>query len=367
MAYTTFVDERGESYFVDWDTVYRILRAHHLAAQRAEQARVVRSVEPGIGGWFLPAIESIEVPWDRVRAKAIAAADADFDRLSSAGVRDMRTLRRALEDRTRRTEQLTAKFRDLMAATQTENMVRMNQAVDRTGLAIDIARFLRDTSAEGLVIGSTLLTGGAAAPALAALGGGSALKGMGKYQDSGNAGAALVTGTGTFMFGLFKVGGNKLNVAEEVTVTIVQAQWESMNALVEGKSMTEALAKGGAKLTGPLVDRLTKIPAVMHVIGKAAAPLNIALNSDSARNIAPELLRKTVSKIAQKTVDAGAAKLAKGAAGSSGGTSTDAGPGSATFQSATLTEGDILLNLAIISERGGLGNFGAASGPLRLP
>jgi hypothetical protein len=356
MAYVPFTDERGESYFIDWDIVYRILHAYHLANERDRQSRVVRDVEPGVSGWFLPAIESVEVPWHQVRSKATANADHDFDRFSEVWVRDVRILHRSLTGFTRATETATARFRDLMASTQSENMARVNSAVRLNEAGEGIARFFRDTAAEGLVIGSTLLTGGAAAPALAALGGGSALKGVGKYQDSGNVGSAFVTGTGTFIFGLFKVGGTKLSRAEEAAVVVVQAQWETMNALVDGKSMSEALAKGGAKLTGPFVDRLTKLPGVLPLFARAAAPLNITVAKYATDNIAAEVVRKTISKVGQKAVDKAVGVLAAPAKGAPPPAALASSANASPLQSAMFTEGQMLLNLAVISERKGLGN-----------
>jgi hypothetical protein len=310
MAYWFLQNDHG-SYAIDWDIVYRIVRAYHTALAREQYATLVTTSESNWYNpfsWSLPDIRSVEVDWDRVRSSATKAADDDFNRLAEqAATRDVRDVYRELSYMVTATGSYTTAFVDWLGAVQTGNMSRINSAVDSYGTAIEVAKFVRDTSADGLMVGATILTGGAG---VAVLGGGATMKGWAKFQDTADlstdrrVGAAVATGVGNFMFGAFKLGGMKLTGGEEAVVTILQAQWETGVALTEGKSVAASLATGSLKLAGPFVDRFFKLAPVSSLLERACAPIVITAVTKSGvvENVASSVVSKTLTKVVQKQV-----------------------------------------------------------------
>lgn len=351
-------DDRG-TFAIDWEIVHRILRDYHRAVTRDAYSQVVTTSEWRLHNpfsWSLPDVRSLEVDWESVRARSITLADMDFEELSEKATRDVRILHRALQNMVGETSRLTSAFTDRLGALQSENMARINGAVASYDSQIGAARFFRDTSADGLMIGATILTGGAGA---AVLGGGSALKGWAKFQDTGNTGAAILTGVGSFTFGVFKLGGRQSSgLAEDAAVAILQAQWETGVGLVEGKSLGAAAATGSLKLTGPFVDRFFKLAPVKGILERAAVPLVITVATPAGvKNVAPALVAKATTKAAQnKVVDLGKAGIkALSAPGTPpAGPAAPAGRGSPVLDTATLGN-EALLSLAIVNMSKGIG------------
>lgn len=358
---------------VDWDVVYRLVRSYHRAVEREAASKVVTTSESSWYNpfsWSMPDIRSLEVDWEQVRMRSTAAADADFARIAERATRDVRDLHRELKWMVERTSNQTTAFSDRLAALQSENMARISSAVSSYGTQIEVTKFVRDTSADGLMVGATIMSGGAG---LAVLGGGSTLKGWAKFQDTeavaGNANAAaaaMLTATGNFMFGAFKLGGNKLANSEEAVLTILQAQWETGIALVEGKTLGQAVQSGSLKLAGPFVDRVFKAAPVARMLERACVPISItAVTKNGVENVATTVVSKTLTKVAQKQVvekRAGPAAL-RGAAQLSGGGAAGtkvhapvAAPSqrSTVIESATLSD-DTLLTLAIVNMSKGIG------------
>lgn len=298
MSYWILPNDRG-TYAVDWNVVNRIIRGYHRANYRWRTARVVKASEYAWwdwNGWRLPEVETIEVDWDQIRALVNRLGDEDFATLAEMGTRSVPAMANELRRMVAETARYNEKFIDLQATTQSENMARIQTAVNRAGTGIEVARFLRDTSADGLVVISTLLTAGAGA---ALLGGASALKGFGKYQDTDNIGAGILYGSGTFVFGAFKLGGAEVKGAAEVVVVLLQAQWETGVALAEGKSFTEALETGSLKLAGPLVDRFLKLKRVQKLLSLASIPITLG-GEPGAKDVGNAVLSKWLGKIIQK-------------------------------------------------------------------
>lgn len=347
-------DDRG-TFAIDWDVVHRILRDYHRAIAREAYSRVVTTSESRFYNpfsWSLPDIRSLDVDWDRVRSRSVADADQDFERVSEKAARDVRLMHLELKHMLGETARLNTAFTDQLGSLQSENMARINGAVSSYDSQISAARFLRDTSADGLMVGATILTGGAGA---AVLGGGSAMKGWAKMQDTGNAGAAILTGVGSFTFGVFKLGGRASSgLAEDAALAILQAEWETGVGLVEGKSLGEAAAVGSLKLAGPFVDRFFKLAPVKGMIERACIPLTITVASQAgAKNVASTLLTKMANKVATKQAIENPAKAAIKSFGKPG--APPPAQASPVLDSATLGD-EALLTLAIVNMQKGIGH-----------
>lgn len=159
------------------------------------------------------------------------------------------------------------------------------------------SKLTRDTGATLLVIGSSMI----AAPAAVAVAGtqatvsastaaavtlttGSALKGVAKYQDTGNIGVASVEFICELGVGVFGLKGVKagMGATEELMVTLfVKMPAEASKSLVGGDTLSEAaiatlaegfgvdLVKGGL---GKLLKK-TPIPGTLKTIGKKSPTL----------------------------------------------------------------------------------------------
>ena len=363
MAYWMLQNDRA-SYAVDWDIIHRLVRGYHRANLRDTHSRVVTTSDStwfNPFSWSLPDIRSMEVDWDKVSTQSSTAADDDFNRLAELGTRDVRGMHRDLKWMVSDTSRRTTAFTDKLGALQTENMSRISSAVDSYGGQIEAAKFVRDTAADGLMVGATIITGGGAGVAI--LGSGSALKGWAKYQDTDNLsedrrlGSAFATGVGNFVFGAFKLGGRTLSVGEEAVVVIMQAKWETGVALAEGKSIGQALATGSLKLAGPFVDRVFKLLPVKTMIERACVPIviTIATKNDGIENVASTMASKWLGKVAQKQgVERGGKAAIKALSGSSSTPAAEALRHSEVIANATLSDHQ-LLTLAIVNMTKGIG------------
>jgi hypothetical protein len=313
VAYSLLANDRA-TYAVDWGIVERLVRSYHRSRARDLYSTVVTTSDStwyNPFSWSLPDVRSIEVDWARVDASASDAADRDLNRMAERATVDARGMYLDLKGMVEDTSRSTNAFTDRLGALQTENMARITSAVDSYGTQIEVAKFVRDTSADGLMVGATITTGGAG---VALLGGGSALKGWAKYEDTDGlttdrrVGAAVATGVGSFVFGAFKLGGAKLSGGQEAVLTILQAKWDTGVALLEGKSLGTAIATGSLKLAGPFVDRLFKSGAATRLFQKACVPISVTVQRVGAAgvpeiaNVAATLSQKWTTKVFGKQV-----------------------------------------------------------------
>jgi hypothetical protein len=313
----------------------------------------------------LPDVRSIEVDWARVDASASDNADRDLNRMAERATMDARGMYLDLKGMVEDTSRYTNAFTDRLGALQTENMARINGAVDSYGAQIEVAKFVRDTSADGLMVGASIATGGAG---VALLGGGSALKGWAKYEDTDGlttdrrVGAAVATGVGSFVFGAFKLGGAKLSGGQEAVLTILQAKWDTGVALVEGKSLSTAVATGSLKLAGPFVDRLFKSGVATRLFQKACVPIAVTVQRVGAAgvpeiaNVAATVSQKWATKVFNKQVvdRSGKAAIKAVSAPNAPSLPTSAPARPSLLSQAILTD-QTLLELAIVNMDKGIG------------
>jgi hypothetical protein len=270
---------------------------------------------------------------------------------------DMRGIAYDVKAKVEQTVALKRSTRDWLTDIQRNNLAAMDKAdKDYTGL-IDAARFVRDTSADIVVVGSTIATGGAAAYGLLATG--SVLKGTYKYQDTGNAGAAVLYGAGSMLLGAFKVKPSALTASGEYALIIAQGVLETGTSFASGKSFGEAVSKGGLKIVGGgAAQALFGATVVKSVFSKMPVPFTV-LSQESGgtmKDVANELLTKTSKKMVEKGVRTGV----PAAAGALTGRSTaplrnpSSAPGSGFIDGVPIEQMG-LLYFAIVNMENGIG------------
>jgi hypothetical protein len=285
MAYELL--QNGTTQFaVDWTVVHRLLKSYHTAYLQYDTAREISASDSqwyNPMSWSLPTVSHIEVDWDFVRVEARARADEDLRNMQTEAAfnapRVARRLEGTVEDTARRKELLV----DWMGSVQTQNMVAVNKAVEDYESHIEFSKLVRDLSAEGLMVGASVMTGGGA---LAALGGASFFKGTCKYQDSGSVGAGVMEGAGSFVFAYVKLG-KKFSFKQDMVLALVQAPYKTGTELVAGKSLSESVALGAVKLAGPGVDQLLKLGPAKTLFDRLAIPVVVTYGG---KNVAAESL-----------------------------------------------------------------------------
>src|SRR5688572_26139848 len=175
---------------VDWDIVSRIVRSYHTASLQLAYAREISMSQSHWYNpmtWSLPDISHVEVEWHRVRRDAEAFARQDVRNMQVEAKYNAPRIARRLEALIDITAQKKETFIDWIGTVQTQNMVSITKAVEDYASSAEMAQFVRDTSADGLMVGASVMTGGGAA---AALGGASFVKGVCRFQDSASVGAS---------------------------------------------------------------------------------------------------------------------------------------------------------------------------------
>ncbi len=245
MPWMSFADRANRVYRVDLDAAARIFYAEAFASEQLRRA----SLEVTRGGIY-PDTYTVAIDFRGLRAAVRLRAQNRFTEFQSLMWRDggeaLRMLVQTYITTVQDTEALKAKQRDASRNT-TRNIDR---AVRAGEWGVRGATFLRDGAGAVLVVGSTVLTGGAA---VAVLGAGSALQGTGTYQDTGSVGAAVITTSLTFSFGLIPLAraatvprGMTLPPAEEAALFVITTAGDvakgGLTAMVQGEDARPAVA-----------------------------------------------------------------------------------------------------------------------------
>lgn len=286
MGWITFNDNRGETWEVNQEGVYLLLRASVRAHLIRQRTRVVE-IDNGL---LLPATYQVDTNWQGFRAEVdrdTATFYANAEQRTLMNAQDMFGNLVAMTASTRADFQAVDAMRQ-RANRQSSDNIAANVANWET--ALGIAQTVRDASATILVAGASVMSGGTA---LAVLGAGSALRGTATYQDSGNVGAALVQATGTFVVGAIGIAaapaaasgaaGSNLTarIAQQTTidrdaatVLVVSAgmagAFQGIQSLTEGASATIALEQAGAAaglnlVGGVLAAKMGNVPIGIRV------------------------------------------------------------------------------------------------------
>jgi hypothetical protein len=351
MAYE-ILSSGATQFAIDWDVVGRIVRSYHTAHLQYFYAREVTMSDSQWYNpmtWSLPKVSHVEVNWHAVRADAARAADADVRNMRIEAKYNPARIARRLEDMIEMTADRKEAFVTWIGAVQTENMKSINKAVEDYEAATDVARFVRDMSADGLMVGASVMTGGTA---VAALGGASFFKGVCKFQDTGRVGAGVMQGAGSFAFAYVKLGKN-FTFKQDVALALVQAPYNTGTELVGGATVSKAVGSSALKLTAPAADGLFKLGPAKTLFDKVAVPIVITYGGE---NVASSFLGKLAGKSAQRAIEDRGKKAMNGSSEPGGQAETDAGPrrqGQVIDESTVSTK--FLLYLAFVNMEKGIG------------
>lgn len=240
MPWTVVVDGQGQRWGVNKEGVYLMLRAA-LRAEKIKARSQITSVE---NGFLMPTTYLFETDWDGLRADVDQETNTFYLDAAERLSRDpsgMRSNLLGMIGRGRSDFNAVEAMRR-RATRQSSESISGNVAGWETALAV--AQFTRDTSATILVVGAGLLSGGAA---FGVLGAGSVLRGTATYQDTGNVGAAVINGTGTFIVGMVGIAGGNPGLlrSEQLQLMFIgsglQGGVQGAQSLVEGRTPKQAL------------------------------------------------------------------------------------------------------------------------------
>ncbi len=246
MAWQPFNDQkRGKRWLIDADGVRQILRSNARARAIITYSRVV--VEKPNDSWFLdsPPWHRVEVDWPKVRE----TVDKESVQLYSnwKNLQTFEALFEALVDFRAKAKKYEGIASDQLSLASKISLEASKAYVEELDKSIKFLQNVQGASAQLLVLGSTILTGGAA---VAALGAGSALTGVGKYQETGQVGSAIFAGSATMIVGslgikpvtkgLTSPGSKK---ALKFVGVLADSTASGAQALMDGKSAEGAMAE----------------------------------------------------------------------------------------------------------------------------
>lgn len=243
------IDTSSGTYSVDFDAVYILLRAlAHAEAIRDNSGR-----EPQDWGFMLPTTFLWTTDWAKVRSATKSKADESFEDAWQRILDDPETMRANLKAAVRAINDLNRDQVEKRRATQANSLGNIEATISNLETTEAGLELVRDLCAETLVVGATVMTGGAAGAGLAALGGASVFKGVVRYQDTHNIGAAVVDTTGTFLTGaVLGPAGGAASAGEKRLLFLVGAgvagEHEAALGLMEGEDMRGAALSGGRKM-----------------------------------------------------------------------------------------------------------------------
>ena len=354
MAYQ-LVNSRGSEFAVDWEVLERLCRSYWT---NSYQLQLATTVEMSGSSWYnpfswkMPASSTVDVPWEKVRGSAAADTIKDMFRFGARAPSDMFAVANEMASRIDMTRLYKRRFVDLLRDAQASNADELARAeAGYTGL-VEAAQFVRDTSADVVIIGSTIATGGAATGLLV---GGSTLKGIGKYQDTDSVGAAVITGAGNIVLGAFKIGGAKLGTGAEYALIVAKGTLDTTTSLVAGDSFATAVQKGGIKIASASgAQALFSAEWVKKVFERMPIPFNVmSIKSQDGVNIMnSDVSNKLGEKFAKKITEEGIKKGLKKTLTSSSSNGSSGPPGIAEL--APLDD-SALLSLAIVNMKKGIG------------
>lgn len=342
MSWKTYRVEQGE-FTICWETCCRIIASHHRAKWQLQLAQEDRESQSTVNPltWGLPDLRYLTVDWDKVRERAEAdtlsdawtlAARANFER---AGVD---ALVRTLKDMQVATRTDHVRYRTRLQECMRRTAADVEASVSRAESWLQIARFLRDSSGSVLIGAATVVTGGTAAVAVA--GGGTVLKSVGKYQDTGSVGSATIEAAQNIAFAVFPAArGAALAGREKVVKVVATVGADASKALIEGRPVGTALAEGAIAVPSSMLgDRLKQGLSV--VLGKVAVPIVAKVVEDRVKKAAQGTVRGALSGTQQRARQEDGAQRASRAGSIADRISLD---------------DDMLLKLAVIDNGKGVG------------
>jgi len=255
MAWTGFTDDSRRGWKINRIGLWILVRQnlYNKAILRHSQVKRVKH-------FFGPDEVSVETDFPAVTAERDRLSSPLYTQLERDSMQNGARILDRLTEMRRETELCASEVMRMKRAASHELYRNIEKSVHRGEVGKDVAGGVRDLSSTVLVVTSGIVSGGAA---LALLGGGSILRGVGSYEDKGSIGGAILTATGTFVVGLIplRIGGKvglgsaltqrlevePIKYGERAALVIVgsaiDAQVTACNAFIDGRSGREALRK----------------------------------------------------------------------------------------------------------------------------
>ena len=294
MPWTYYSDDRGRRWRINQLGMWLLVRqnVYNMALLRRSN---MKRVPHGFG----PDEVSVEIDFQGIAAERDRLSGPLYAQLEQQSIKNgAQTLGRLTELR-QQTEQAVASVRWMQGTASAEMRRNIDQSVRRGEIGVEVAKGALAFSTTTLIIGSSLITGPAA---VGLLGGGSVLKGAGKWGETGNVGSAILTAAGSFVVGALpltlgqkfleggvKIGGNlvqtygkeAVNLGQRAVLIVIgsgiDAQLQACNALIEGKSGKEAIKAAAYRfgvdiVTGGIGAKLDKwgLPVIVRFITDTA-------------------------------------------------------------------------------------------------
>ncbi|MDA8586556.1 hypothetical protein N9L47_09870 [Rhodobacteraceae bacterium] len=204
MPWIEFTDESGRAWQVNQDGLYAISRGSVRAKSAKDSTREFVSGE----GWFDgPRMVELRTDWGKVNRVCTVTAQQRYDEMAREIMLHPENSARNLAAMVAETRSNQNYIRDQQQRTTDGNMAAVTRHVTNWEHAVTATRFVRDTSWTVLILLSAIPTGGTSAMAGTAttasfgLTVGSVGRGQAVYQDTGNVGAAVINGAGSFITG----------------------------------------------------------------------------------------------------------------------------------------------------------------------
>ncbi|MDE2406977.1 MAG: hypothetical protein KGL91_03830 [Xanthomonadaceae bacterium] len=173
----TYVDRRGRGWAIDPDGCAHVYRSNFYNRELVRRSRFVQRSQ----GFLLPTTTEIETNFDDIRGATTRAASVSVSQVASDTANDVQNLYEHLVRVREDGESAGVHYRNMMreATRQTARAIESNVGGWENALAV--AKFVRDASAGALLVGASVLSGGAALGVGAA---GTGLTFTGNTQDN---------------------------------------------------------------------------------------------------------------------------------------------------------------------------------------
>ena len=307
------ISKNNDNFVVDWDVIERLLKSIYTTQYQLVNS-TISPMKPS--GGFNPREEvlwTVDVDWDTVTARTARDIKLEMPDLRSWAKVDPVGVAKELEHRVELAGGFRQDFLDKLKWVSDRNVQNIDKAVAAYDADIKMARLVRDTAADLFVVAASVETGGAAATIYSSLG--SAGKGYAKFQDTGNYGAAVLEGAGTFVFSAAKIKGETpfgidfSGGTPKAVLVLIQAPYKTYTELVSGASVGDAVVSGAVKLIAPGLDQFFNIfpGTALKMFANCALPIEITTSTD--KNVAAGFLSKALSKVTQQGLKQGAKSL----------------------------------------------------------
>ena len=311
MPWIRFTDKFGREWEFNDYALYALVRQHIHNNLYNKNLKFEQKEGPGLV-FSKPKYEKVVVDWNFINkqkeidtAKMLASLnrtirenpEATFEQLSfirASAIRNSDKIKEKMQNSSKRT------------------MRSIEASVNKQEKNINDIKFLNDM----MLVGASFLTGGAAATVIAT---GSIVKGVAKYSEQGNLGAALIEAKITLIAGIIPLGFGaqgarkainlanvstkaalKKEVAEKGAILVVGAgidsSFELAKGLVEGKTLKEAGIAAGFKA----LSHLAIGGYVNKILNNALVPIAVRITKNSG---VQDVVENTVSYVTGQVSD----------------------------------------------------------------